>query len=377
MHPAAPDPRVRVLALVKGLGVGGAEQLLWWQTMLSDSTSVAIDVAYLVPWKDALVESLEAAGGEVFCLSAAKERQLGWVVRLRRLLAAGQYDVVHLHSPYVAAVARIVVRSLPRHRRPAVVSTEHNVWPRFTWPTRVANAVTFPIGDAWFAVSDAVKQSIPSIARDRVEVLVHGVPQDGIAEARAAREEVRAELGLHADDIAVITVANFRAQKAYPDLLRAARRAVDANARLRFFSVGQGQLEHVARQVHAELDLGDRFQFLGYRSDALRLVAASDIFALASEYEGYPIAVMEALSVGVPVVATRVGGIPDAVTDGIEGFLVAPGAIEQLADAIVRIAGDDGLREQMGTAAARRGRDFDMKRAAGRLDDVYSALAKR
>jgi glycosyltransferase involved in cell wall biosynthesis len=99
------------------------------------------------------------------------------------------------------------------------------------------------------------------------------------------------------------------------------------------------------------------------------------VFILASHYEGFPVALMEALALGRPVVVTAVGGIPDAVTDGREGFLVSPGHPDELADAVLRLAKDENLRAQMGDAAYQRGTEFDIRRAVRRIEMVYTALA--
>ena len=122
---------------------------------------------------------------------------------------------------------------------------------------------------------------------------------------------------------------------------------------MRFATAGQGPLEAEIRAEHARLGLGDRFALLGYRTDATRLVAAADVFVLASHHEGLPVTVMEALTLGVPVIAPDVGGIREAVTDGRDGLLVRPDDPTALADAIVRYATDDDLRA---FAASRRAR---------------------
>jgi glycosyltransferase involved in cell wall biosynthesis len=126
---------------------------------------------------------------------------------------------------------------------------------------------------------------------------------------------------------------------------------------------------------YERVGLGQRFRLLGYRPDAVRILAGCDVFILASHYEGFPVALMEALALGRPVVVTAVGGIPDAVTDGREGFLVSPGHPDELADAVLRLAKDENLRAQMGDAAYQRGTEFDIRRAVRRIEMVYTALA--
>jgi glycosyltransferase involved in cell wall biosynthesis len=368
---------VRLLWLIKGLGPGGAERLLVSAARAHDQERFAISVAYLLPWKRALVAELEEAGVTVHCLDSRRPFDVRWAARLRRLLVEPPgFDLVHLHSPLVAGIARIVVRTLPARVRPRTISTEHNEWPTFKRPTRVINAITFPLDDAHLAVSDDVRESVPARLRARVETVVHGLPVDDARAARAHRAEARAELGFGPDDIVVGTIANFRAQKAYPDLLDAVRLVADRVPNLHAVAVGQGPMEADVKRHHEALGLGDRFRFLGYRDDALRVLAACDVFALASRYEGYPVAVMEALAVGLPVVATGVGGVRNAVRPNIEGLLVPPARPDLLAAALEELALDPARRARMAAAARERGEHYDIAHAVRRIEDVYDRLTR-
>ena len=373
------DQRVRVLHLVKGLGPGGAERLLCAAASERDQERFDYEVGYVLPWKNHVVPDLTASGVAVHCLGSGAGRtrpivDARWILRLRALLIFGNYDIVHLHSPAVAAVARPIVRSLGA-RRPALVSTEHNGWATYSPTTRLLNRLTYRFDDAHFAVSEQVRQSVARPLRDGVTVVIHGVRVADVRAHHAERDAVRAELGVAPDAVVVGTIANYLAQKAYPDLFAAARIALDAERRIRFLSVGQGPLEAQIKAEHARLGLGDKFQLLGYRPDAVRVLAGCDIFALASHFEGLPVALMEALALGLPVAATAVGGIPDAITDGREGFLVEPGRPADLADGLLRLAKDDSLRAQLSEASYRRGSDFDIGRAVGQIEGVYAALA--
>jgi glycosyltransferase involved in cell wall biosynthesis len=177
------------------------------------------------------------------------------------------------------------------------------------------------------------------------------------------------------DEVLSLTVANLRRNKDYPTLLRAARAALDAEPRLRFAAVGQGPLAQEVAALHATLGLGDRFLLLGFRRDVHDLMAAADVFTLSSAHEGLPVAVMEAFAHGLPVVATAVGGLPQQVTDGAQGLLVPPGRPEALADALLTLARDPGMRARMGTAALSRAADYDIRRAVREQEGVYAELA--
>lgn len=362
--------RLRVLWLVKGLGRGGAEQLLVSAARVGDHERFAYEAAFVVPWKDAQVPRLAAAGVPAHCIGRGRRGGVLWPWRLRRLLRSGRYDVVHLHSPLVAGVARVVARTTGRHR-PVLVTTEHNAWGSYVLPTRLANAALFRADDVRFAVSDRVLASIPAPLRRGTATLVHGIVLDDIRTDGSARARIRAELGVSDDEVLICTVANYRVQKAYPDLLQAARQVVDVVPRARFVAVGQGPLEELVRTTHAELGLGDRFVLAGRRDDVMDILAAADVFALASHVEGFPIALMEAMAAGVPAVATDVGGVPDAVVDGQTGLIVPAGQPARLAEALLRVVRDADLRHRLAAGARQRGSEFDVRDAVRTVEAAY------
>lgn len=157
-------------------------------------------------------------------------------------------------------------------------------------------------------------------------------------------------------------------------MLAAARRLVDDGAPVTFLSVGQGPLEAELLELRDELGLGERFRFLGYQADPVRVLAAGDVFCLSSRYEGLPIALLEALALGLPAVVTAVGGIVDVVNDDVEGFLVPPQDPAELAQGLHR-SRDPGVRARLARSAAERGRDFSIRHAVDRIETVYEELA--
>jgi len=362
---------LRVLLLTKGLGPGGAERLLVEQ-VAARSAGVDYEVAFLLPWKQHLVPELEDLGAPTHCLSVRNEADPRWALRLERLIHTGGFDLVHAHAPLSAAAARVQVRA--RKARLPFVYTEHNRWPSYHRATRFANYATYRLNDAIFAVSGDVRDSVPPSLRDRVEVLVHGIDLDRVRRHVADRVLVRRELGIGDDELLVVTVANYREHKGYPYLLRAAAELRDEGAPIRFAVVGQGQLERDVAALHAELGLDGTMQLLGYREDAVRVIAGADVFALASLHEGLPVAVMEAQALAVPVVATAVGGLVEAVTDGVDGRLVAPGDPNALVDALRSLL-DPQERARMADAARAAGDRFSSRHATARIEAEYRRVA--
>ena len=311
---------------------------------------------------------------ETVCLST-RRRDPWWPLHLRELIATGGFDVVHSHSPVPAVAARLAARSLPRRSRPMLVATEHNTWTSYRRATRWANRLTSGADAATFAVTEEVRASLRGAAADRAEVLVHGIDVDGIADRTdGARAVIRSELGLRSDEIVIGTVANLRAQKDYPTLLAAARRLVDRDVAFRLVAVGQGPLEQEIAARRNELGLLDQVVLAGFRPDAVAVIAACDIFVLASAWEGLPVAAMEAAALGLPIVATAVGGIAEQFgpTDAV---LVPPRDPIALADALEAVIVDPLRRSELSAAARVTAKRFDVHRATETLMARYEQLA--
>ena len=359
--------RTRVLQLIKGLGPGGAERLIVNHLASGDHARFDYEVAYLVAEKRHLVPEIEALDVAVHRLDGTA---ITWATGLRALVRDRGIDVVHVHSPLVAAIARVALRTLGRGR-PSIIYTEHNRWPRHARATRALNRCTINLNDETIAVSEDVRSTMPRHLEDRIEVLVHGVDRAEVTRQAVARQEVRAELGIGADELVVGIVANFRREKAYDVLLEAATMVIEACPNVRFVSVGQGPLEADVRVQHDLLGLGDRFRLLGYRADAVRVMSAFDVYTMSSHHEGLPVSLMDAMTLGLPTVATAVGGIPEAVRHGVEGLLVPPRRPALLAAALAQMCRDQDLRAAMGVAASERSRRYDASVAARRLESIY------
>ena len=366
--------RFRVLWVIKGLGPGGAERLLVATAGAIDRTAFDVEVVYLLPAKSHLVAPLEALGVPCTCLDVSDERDLRWTVKLRRLLRDGHFDVVHMHSPYAAAFARLVARSLPKRSRPGLVTTEHNPWSTYKRPTRVANALSAPLDNAVIAVSEETRKSMPRRRRARAETIVHGVAVDDIRATLQDHDAVRRALGVADGTILVGTVANYHPKKDWPNLLAAARLVADADASIRFCAVGQGPLEDEVVELHERLQLQPTVILTGYRPDAVRVMAGCDLFVLASRWEGLPVALMEACALGLPIVSTEVGGIAEHFTNDHDALLVPSGRPDLLAAAVLRVAGDAPLRARLSAASTAHAEQFDVRCTTKHLERVYRSV---
>ncbi len=363
----------RVLLLIKGLGRGGAEQLLAGAARHADRSRFDYEVAYLLPWKDALVKELHDEGVGVHCLDGAGG--IGWVLRLRRLVDRRGITLVHSHSPVAAVGARMALDGTRvRH-----IYTEHNVWERYHRATYWSNMLTFTRSDHVFAVSEHVRDSIryPTWLRRRhlppIETLFHGIDPAAV-EGWTRVDGVRKELGISDDAPVIGAVANLKAHKRLDRLIQAMPEIRDRVPGVRLVLVGQGPMEDELRALSRRLQLGETVLFTGFREDAPRIASCFDVFALSSEQEGLSIALIEALALGKPAVVTRVGGLAEVVEDGRQGFVVSADDPAALTDPLVTLLQDEGLRLRMGGEARERARDFDIRKAVRRIEQVYEEL---
>jgi glycosyltransferase involved in cell wall biosynthesis len=162
---------------------------------------------------------------------------------------------------------------------------------------------------------------------------------------------VRRELGIGPIDPVVGIVAALRPEKNHSLFLEMAKRVVDELPTARFLLIGDGPCREAIEQLAVELGIADRVHMLGSRDDVPRLLAAMDVFALTSHIEANPVSILEAMSVGRPVVATNVGSIHEAVAEGQTGYLVTPGDANQFAERVLQLLREPLVSGSMGAAA--------------------------
>jgi glycosyltransferase involved in cell wall biosynthesis len=215
------------------------------------------------------------------------------------------------------------------------------------------------------------------VPADRCLLVENGIDTDEYSRrADVATAKLRA--GVPPGRLVVGAVGRLSPEKGFDLLIRAAHRLLQTGFDLELRIAGEGDAEPQLRSLIAELGVADRVRLLGYQGDTRGLYETLDVFALSSHREGLPNVLLEAMAMGVPVLATRVNGVPRLVRDGESGLLVEPGSVEGLADGLARLLGDAGARTRLGAAGRRTVADhYSFTARMGKIRAVYDGLLGR
>lgn len=363
-----------VLHVIDTTGPGGAETIFTELVLRLDPARWRALAA--VPHDGHLARTLRGHGVEpVWTPTSGRALDVGYLWGLLRLVRRHRVDLIQTHL-MGAAVYGALAGMLSRV---PVVCTLHGTVDvagsarRRAWKWRLVNRAASAIVFVSAALRDELLADT-QLDPDKVAVIPNGIdlaryaPGDGAA--------LRQELAVAAEDVLVVAVGNIRAPKAYDVLLRAAARLRTRSDRYRVVIAGEGEgaLLEDLEALRDRLGLTDRVRFLGFRPDVPALLRAGDVLVSSSSSEGFSLSVIQALACGTPVVATRSGGPQAIVADGVHALLVPPGAPDELADAIERVAGDPALRTALTTA----GRALVAQRyGVERMVDDYATLYDR
>jgi glycosyltransferase involved in cell wall biosynthesis len=384
------DRPIRVLHLITRMNVAGAQE----NTMLS---CAMID-------RERFPSTLMCgpeSGGEPSLLGECRERgvtvaiepdlvraphpvrDLKAVAHLERFMREGRFGVVHTHTSKAGILGRWAAR---RARVPVVIHTAHG-WAftrrdaplvRNFWVTlerhfaRDCDAiVALGRDDQDLALSLGV--GVP----DQYRLIRSGIDLEPFEDRSLSMSQARARLGLRPDAFVVGSVGRLSRQKAPHDMLAAFVELQRRHGNTELVLVGEGPLRaEVERAVEAS-GVKDRVHLLGMRRDLAGVMRAMDVSALASLWEGLPRVVPQSMAAGLPVVATRVGSVEDAVSDGETGWLVAPGDIAALASRLLDLAQHPERASAMGARARERVEEFSVRRMVDQLAALYAECVSR
>jgi glycosyltransferase involved in cell wall biosynthesis len=363
--------KIKILHIIKSLGRGGAEMLLPETLKLHNREQFEFHYIYFLPWKNQMVSAIEEAGGKVTCLEASNNMQIMLKTRsVVRYIRENNIQLIHCHLPWAGIVGRWAARltSVP------VLYTEHNNFFTYNRITRMVHR--FRIN--WFrlviAVSDDAAKALREGVQDRVKIrtVLNGVNTDRFDPKKFNKIELKQSFGLLPETKVISTVAVFRKQKRLDRWLTIAKQLVQHDSSVRLIIMGDGPLRKEIMALAEQYQLTNTITFTGLIEDPRPYLACTDIYLMSSDFEGLPIALLEAMSMTCVPVVTEVGGIPSVVKPGTNGFLYKP----EDTDEAIRIVSDLIKNQEMRIKLGKEARNsilqsFSMNRMVHELEEIY------
>jgi glycosyltransferase involved in cell wall biosynthesis len=378
--------RPRVLHVQKAHGLGGSERHIVELCRALDAAGFNARVLWLESPRrplDALAAFTRARGVACARLAIRAHCDPGLPRRLRAWLRENPADVLHLHLIHATLYGVLAAGAGPR---PPIVASRHGAEPyrRLPWfgwlqrgcDRRCARVIAPSAHLARFT------ERWDGTPRAKIRVIPHGLAPEWFAPpGPAARERARAGWGAAPGELVLAAVARLHPAKDHATLLRAFASVRRRRPETRLVLIGDGplrpRLEALARRLFADW-APQSVRFAGERDADRDLYAGIDVALLPTRREGFGLAALEAMACGLPLVASRVGAIPEIVRDGENGLLVAPGDSNALGDALERLASDAARRDALAGRARETARGFTVERMARATAEVYrEALAAR
>jgi glycosyltransferase involved in cell wall biosynthesis len=373
---------VRIAHLVTGGELAGGQAIALRLALAARASGH--DALVVSPTPGEFVDQARSEGLPTELVDVTRTVRLAGSVRLARLLRRLEVDILHTHTH----VAANVLGRIAAHTAGAAVVSHLHIENHFR-AQRLARAPLVLLDNATarlctriLAVSEAtreafVRQGFPAA---RVETVYNGVDADAIESAPATA--LRLELGIEPEALVVGHVGRLAPVKGQRELLEALARMLPRHPLVRAVFLGRdleagGAYQTGLEQRAATLGLADAAHFAGFRANAAGALREIDLLVLPSWIEGLPIVVLEAMAHGKPVVATSVGGTPEAVLDGETGLLVPPRDPGALEAALETLLVDPALRRRLGEAGRRRVREhFDAASMERRVLEVYEEIGR-
>jgi glycosyltransferase involved in cell wall biosynthesis len=384
------DVPVRVLHIIQGKHFGGAEQVVLTLTTCSNPLSVSPSVLSLSA--GLLLEKLAEAGIRNFLVPMESKQDIfSPLVKTIRLIRAERIEVIHTHTVRSNLIGRLAALFTARPCVTHLHSPIRRDFANFNRGRRneIIDSLTRPIAKRYIAVSLSLRR----------EMIEHGFPSQKIVTIHNALDPnsfrsllvkaddggIRQEYGIPPGSFVLVLVALLRPRKGVEVIIRAMKSILTYSPDTYLLIVGNDDISEDPeygkrlRTLTANLGLESNVIFTGFRSDVLAILSKCDLMILPSLFgEGLPMVILEAMAMGVPVIASKVEGIPEVIDDGVNGFLVKPGDSEQLSEKIVSIMGDPILLREVSQKGRRKVMDeMNGYSQALQVEHVYREIVKR
>jgi len=373
-------PVVLHVRVVSGAG-GGPEKTILSSPRFLTSLGYKAHCAYMRTPNDPGFQHIAAKAAELDAplIEVDDRGPLDWRVatQLLHVCRKLKVDIWHGHDYKSNALGLL----LKRFHRMKLVTTLHG-WVKFTRRTPLYYGIdrfSLRYYDRVISVSDDLQQQCleAGVKADCCVLIKNAIDCDKYQRTQS-KESAKSQLHIPVGGFLIGAVGRLSEEKGFETLIRSVDRMIRAGKDVRLIIAGEGDCHARLTKLIAELGQSERIRLLGYHSEMLPIYEAIDYFVLSSLREGLPNVVLEAMAMGVPVIATRVAGVPAVVTDGETGWLIEPGDETALYEKLMEVESNPALQMQIGTAGQSLiARDFSFQRRMQRIATVYDQVLGR
>jgi len=362
--------KINVIHLVEELTIGGLEKILTTIVLNLNKKKYNVSV-WCLREGGFFADKLVKEGIDVKILRISTSRNPLSIYKLYRLLKSHKFDIIHTHAYSAGTIGRV---SAFLAGVTIVISHNHSVYTYYNKYYHFVEWLLSFITDRVICISDKINVFAREIQRISAKELItiHNGIDDVCAVTGKRSSGLKKELGIPIKHSVVGTIAHLEEHKGLKYLLKAASLLLASRSDISFLFVGEGTLKGELKKLCVDLKIEKTVIFAGERNDMPEILFSIDIFVLPSLREGLPLTILEAMACGRPVIATNVGGIPEAVKDGENGILVYPKDPEALYRAMNELLGDREKREKMGRIGKRMcDESFRAQTMVEKIEDLY------
>lgn len=366
--------KIRVMHVMQSLEIGGLENGV--VNLVNNMDPAVFDFYICCIRREGVLKSRLKNEVKVICMNEKEGFHLSSAVNFAKLCKEYKIDIVHTHGWAGGLYTGVVGGKISGV--PVIINGEHGVFYLEKKSRFLAQKILFGMTDKIIPVSNDLKNDILThfkIKSDKINAILNGVNIDKFKPDIEAGSKIRKELGINENDIVIGSVGRLEPVKDYQSLIKAAEKISNKIPGMKIVFVGDGSIKDELKQLSESTGLKNNIIFTGARNDISAVLNIFDIFVLCSIDEGLSNTILEAMAVGKPVIATRVGGNVELVREGETGCFVPVQNADSLSNEILKLAQDKELRMKMGRAARSViENEFSLPKMMKNYEEAYKQL---
>lgn len=349
----------KILIVIPNFGLGGAETMCENLINSFDLQKYELLIVSFYNERTAITDRIEKKGHKIIYLNKHKGIDISMIIKLKKIINNYKPHVIHTHRHVLEYVVPAV--KISKHKKIKIVHTIHNI------ATKEVRKTLQVLQKIWFKKNIVIPVAISELVRDSIieRYNIKNVPivYNGIELKKCiVKKDYKFQYK-------ILHIGRFSEQKNHIEMIDIFENCLKKNKKLKLILVGSGELFEEVEKIVKEKELENNIILQGKLEECYNIINESDIFILPSKWEGMPMTIIEAMGSGVPCIAYPVGGIPDMIDDGIDGFL--PKTKDEFIDKVLELSENEELRKNIGKKSVIKSKEFSAIEMCKRYCDIY------